>query len=504
MSVADLLAEVRRAVLGQPLTGRWKDDHMPVRRRWMGGVSNNLPRLAEACVAAIRPDEAAAWWLELLEEEWGERGLWDAQEPRSRTYSGDTWAAEAATYDILRRRLPSHPVVEALRRSLVRRAADAALCALPSVTSPGARGQVVYRGTGVLWTGGRSNHFANHPADHVAHRALAGEAPPVESHGEELAELAETLRQRDAFALTADQRAALQRVVASGGADLEAVRQAVALLGPARTAAPVWTRRYADGTLACAVEWNPSSNTSCAFLVASRGGGSQDLGRDVTFLHPYGPHGRVRGETPLGDRILGRGETWWEGDVFACANLSMDQAAARKGERWELRHRLPPTSSLLWELRMGPDQAPRLTVGGVAQPVAPPPPGRPVSPPPPPAPSRPVEPPEPPEDDGFGWSIPGPADLRIDEPRPKQPLAFVADQQGAIPRLLELSDPRTKKPATFTLVSPAPGRALVVRGVGDKTRRHLLKATRPDGAPAILVVESHGDGQPLIFVRLHT
>lgn len=368
--LASLLAEVQRAVLDQPLTGRWQQDHMPARRQWMGGVSNNLPRLAEACVAATRPDEAAAWWLDLLDEEWGERGLWDAQEPRSRTYSGATWVAEAAAHDVLRRKLPAHAAVAALRRSLVRRAADAALCALPSVTSPGARGQVVYQGIGVLWTGGRSNHFANHPADHVAHRALTGEAPPVESHGDEETGLAETLRQRDAFAITADQRAVLQRVVASGGADLDAVRQAVALLGPARTAAPVWTRRYEDGTLACAAEWNPSSNTSCAFLVAGRG--APDLAADVVFLHPYGEHGRVRGGTPLGAQILGRGETWWEGDTFCCANLTRDELARQGGPRWELRHPLPGT--LRWELRMGPDQPPSLTIGACAETSTPPPP----------------------------------------------------------------------------------------------------------------------------------
>lgn len=422
MTVAELMDEMRLAAEGKPLTGRWQKDHMPERRQWLGGVSNNLPRMAEACLASIRPEEAAAWWLELLEEEWGERGFWDAQEPGSRTYGGATWASELTALAVFRRTLPGHPVIAALERSLTRRAAWYALTGVPAVTRVGARDQVIYLGMGSLTTGGRSNHFENHEADQVMHRVLVGARPPTEKQATELTRLLDSLMRigGEGWSGVAESTCEkLRELVEKEGAEVGSVRAATALLGPARTLAPLTVRRYADGTLACYVEWNPSSNTSCAFLVASKTPARPLSLRDqVAFVHPYGEHLRVRDtgkKGSLGDRILGRGETWFEGDTFFAANLTPAEELRKGGPRFVMDHDLPPASTVLWELRLSPDAPPRIG-GGSA--VPPPPPGPKPPPPEPPAPKP--KPPEPPIQPGDGSLDIPPKGLHIEVPLGKR------------------------------------------------------------------------------------
>lgn len=452
MTLEDLVEEVRSAVEGRPLTGRWRRDHMPVRRNWMGGVSNNLPRLAEAALAAERPQEAAEWWADLLDEEWSVGGRWDAEEQFSRTYFGHTWAAEAAAHVILARQLPGHRAIRFLERSLVRRAAAAALCAVPDVVASGARNQVVYRGVGIAWTGGRSNHHINHPADHVAHRALTGRPPSIENHVDALTELCDAILTATAphpavhpFGVPPALRARLwstvaERVIDPPLRDASApqpfsVTQLVAdLIGPARVAAPSWVRGYRQA-LACSISWNPSSNTSCTFLVVvrmARQGEPVELA-SATFLHPYGPHGRVRGGTQLGKKILGRGETWWEqeGRLFACANLTAAEATAKGGPRWELRELMPPQESLEWEVRFSPEHQPGLIRNGT--PSAPPGPVSPPPSPPAPAPPKPPPPPEPRPATGVRRHVvPSlnaetrqPEELIFESSGPGQPLIFI-------------------------------------------------------------------------------
>jgi hypothetical protein len=188
----------------------------------------------------------------------------------------------------------------------------------------------------------------------------------------------------------------LRALVEAEGADLEKVSFAVSLLGPARVLAPLMVRRYRDGTLACMVEWNPSSNTSCAFLVASKSSARPLSLRDqVVYLHPYGKNVRVRGGTALGNKILGRGETWWDGDTFFAANLTAEEEQRKGGPRFVLGHALPAGSTLLWEVNLGPDAPPRLGGKPVAPPPPPPGPKPPGPKPPPPKPPPPPEPPAP-------------------------------------------------------------------------------------------------------------
>lgn len=465
ISLADLIDETCLAVEGKPLTRPWQKERSPGRNRWLGGISNNIPRLAEACHASVDPVAAAAWWVSLLTEEWGADGYWDAQEGGGRTYGGATWGSELAALTIFRRVLPGHPVIGLLERSLTRRAAWYALTGLPAVVVHGARGQETYIGMGSLTTGGRSNHFANHPADPVMHRVLTRAHPPVERQPDELARLVNAVMLRGGpgwSGVTDADTDRLRVLVATEGADFELVGHAVALLGPVRTLSPLLVRRYQGGVLACATEWNPSSNTSCAFLVASHSTVAFPVrplaldGDGAVFLHPYGPHQRVRDTGKagsLGKRILGRGETWWEGDTFACANLTREDAARRPGgERWELRHTLPPASALLWELRTSPSEPPSLSVGGRA--VKPPPGPKPKpgpGPKPEPKPSPPPPPPPPP-------APPPPAGERIDLP-PKG-LRFkwpVGDRHALLLLLPDPSDPTGRSGRWEWVVNPETG-----------------------------------------------
>jgi hypothetical protein len=442
--VTSLIAEMSRAVLDQPLTGRWQKDHSPERGKWFGGTSNNLPRMAEAALASLRPLEAAAWWKKLLTDEWGPPsppGWWDVEEPGvSRNYGHATLLSEAASLVILRRELPGHPVLPLLERSLRRRAALCALCAVPQVIAHGGRNppQMIYSGLGVLGTGGRSNpiHWANHPLDHVFHRMLWGTRPGVELQAKEAERLADLVMARDGFGLTDAERDALRKLVASNGTDMDSVRQAVAMLGPARIVAGWWVRRYQDGTIACAIERCPGRNTSQTYLVAAQRKAVIALDRgDVAWLHPYGGPARVRGGTPLGAALLGDGHVWWEDDgrTFACANLTpAELAQGPHRRRHELRHHLPDPATVVWEVRMGPDHAPRLTVGGATVTVTPPPapaPKQPAGPSPPPPPKK--EPPVPtkpgpqPKPNPAGPVVLGPKGTRIRLPQPEERVAIL-------------------------------------------------------------------------------
>lgn len=402
MSVAGLQAEMQLAAEGKPLTGVWKDNHDHERRRWLEGKSRNLSAMAEACLASIRPEEAAEWFAKLLEEEWPRNR--DAQEAMGRNYGADTWVAELTALSILRHKLPGHRAIGLLERSLAFRAAWYSLTSVSSVVGLGAKNQEVYIGIGSLTTGGRTNpfHFENHPADEVIHRVLTNQRPPVLKHPKNLTRLLDALMRiggDDWSGVGGSTRGSLLKLVESEGGDLGQVRFAVSLLGPMQTLAPLMARRYQDGTLAVSVEWNPSSNTSCTFLAASKTMSRPLRIRDqVAYLHPYGEHARVRGGTALGNQLLGRGQTWWgaggESSVFFCANLTTEEASSRKdGRRFVLSYRLPPHTSIVWELRTSPDAPPRLAVGG--QTVTPQPPPPPPPPGPKPGPPSGPQPPEP-------------------------------------------------------------------------------------------------------------
>ncbi|MEM9291029.1 MAG: hypothetical protein AAGD01_05060 [Acidobacteriota bacterium] len=330
-----ILEEMKRVVSGNTPQdpGAWRDKLDPHYNNWKTGRpgSMNHPRMAQSINSHSDPAGAAAWFVKLIEQEEqgvehdGRQWYWTSYEPFSANYWGWSWLAEALAAKVLSEKGGFDHAVRVLHRSLRRHAGMAALVAIQDMILRADNGRVHYRGLGCFAAGARANtahHFVR-SMNFLLSKAIQID-PQINRRYYIEDEIAGLIDRGFDWGLSAEDRQQLQALVRSNS--VAGAQHVVSYLAKdTKTLANFEIRRYHD--FGCSLMfWNINGNTSATYYgQAPLAGESREA--DMIFVHPYGGHGRVRGGTPLGRKLLGRGEGHLVdgGASFECANLTAEE-----------------------------------------------------------------------------------------------------------------------------------------------------------------------------------